>query len=106
MLPVKRIIDASSAPVEAGLFLWRSRDGGNLFIDMVNFNVDLERDVMIPLTNIEMNLPSVATEGAKITTLSPDGKPPVIVSSDNGRMKILAPQLRHYACVKIVLKQT
>ncbi len=106
MLPEKRIIDASSAPVEAGLFLWRSRDGGNLFIDMVNFNVDLERDVMIPLTNIEMNLPSVATEGAKITTLSPDGTPPVVVSSDNGRMKILAPQLRHYACVKIVLKQT
>jgi len=106
MLPEKRILEASSAPVDVGIFLWRSRDGGNLFIDMVNFNVDLEREVMIPLTNIEIYLPSVPTEGAKITTLSPDGTPPVVMSSVNGRMKISAPQLLHYACVKIDRKHT
>jgi hypothetical protein len=106
MLPEKRILEASSAPVDVGIFLWRSRDGGNLFIDMVNFNVDLEREVMIPLTNIEIYLPSVPTEGAKITTLSPDGTPPVVMSSVNGKMKISAPQLLHYACVKIDRKHT
>ena len=77
------IFDGSSLPFTVGSFLWKSTDGGDLYVDLVNYNVDLDSDTVIPAENLtfSVRLPE-GYEFAHLVAYDPDIKDAVELNAD------------------------
>jgi hypothetical protein len=98
------VFDGSSLPSTIGSFCWKSNDSSSLFVDLVNYNVDVDKDVVTPEKNLtfKVKLP----EGASVSSAkaySPDLKTPVDVKPEvkDGWATVTLPDLNIYTSVKL-----
>jgi hypothetical protein len=96
-----QLLDASALPATVGAYLWQSPEGQSLHIDLVNYDLDLENDVINPATDLSfrLRLPN-DWEVVDIDTITPDETAPATSELENGCVKIQLNHLIHYACIK------
>jgi hypothetical protein len=77
-------------------YAWRSADCSKLYVDLVNANVDVANDAVVPVTqafSFDIILPA-GVENVKATLISPD-EDDIFLNTvlDNGRVTVTVPSL-------------
>lgn len=94
--------DAGNLPTTVGAYVWQSLDENALYVDLVNYDLDLEADRINPAANLSFRL-RVADDwtGVNGETITPDETAPATGDLAKGWVTIHVPRLVHYACIKI-----
>lgn len=101
------LLDASGLPTTVGAYLWQSRNGQSVHVDLVNYNLDLENDIINPASGLSFRLRVPNNwKGLDIDTITPDGTAPATGVLEDGWVKIKLNRLVHYACIKITRSGT
>jgi hypothetical protein len=84
-----------------GLTVWKA-EGGAVFADLVNYDIDLAKDAMRPAEGLEARV-RVPEEWRTVEamTMSPDGVEAAKVEVAKGWATVRLARLVHYASVKI-----
>jgi len=105
MIGPSTILDATALPSTVGVFCWQGVNGGALFADLVNYDLDADADSVEPAEGVQfrMRLPE-GCGGLEATTLSPDGEAPAAAAVENGWALVELPRLVHFASVKLAAR--
>jgi hypothetical protein len=97
------LVDAETVPSTVGIFAWKAADG--IYLDLVNYNIDLETDTPIPAQGLHFSvrLPAGLAVHADLqaSTLSPDLTRPAKAIIQDGTAEITLDRLTTYASVRI-----
>jgi hypothetical protein len=106
MVETSNIFDGSALPITVGSYLWKSSDANTLFVDMVNYDVNIASDYVTPKQNLtfSIKLPYKRVVD-KVYAISPDGTTELQASPIAGGAVITLPQLNIYTSVKITTKE-
>ncbi len=99
--------DPQQLPSSVGTFLWNSTGGETLFTDLVNYQIDPDRDVISPQHQLRfrMRLP-VGTASASVETISPDDIPLATIKVEDGWATVELRTLLHFASIKIICRKS
>ena len=96
------LVSAGNLPSTVGLFLWRSADRNELFADLVNYDLDADKDLVKPAVDLSFKLHVPAGwKSVRVETISPDHEAPAAAALDNGWASLRLPSLHHFASVKL-----
>lgn len=106
MVSKSKLIDAKDLPSTVGVFCWKSKDSKTLFFDLVNYNLDTDRDAVQPAENLRFKMRlSKGYKNAKIDTISPDnGSSATIEIKDNWAIVHLG-RLTYFASIKLTMQE-
>ncbi|MBE6871694.1 MAG: hypothetical protein E7491_07040 [Ruminococcaceae bacterium] len=98
----KTLLDQSTLPDNVGAYLLQSKDGQQVFVDLVNYNVDLADDSLktIGKFSVKVKLPAGLTN-VTAQILSPEGNYDAAVSVADGWATVTVDKLDVYSSVKI-----
>ncbi len=103
----KTLIDRTSIPETVGAYLLQSKDGQDLFVDLVNYNVDLSNDKVTNTDSftVKVKLPTGADHSAyKAYGLSPDGNSELAMTVRDGWAEVSVDSFKIYTSVKLSAK--
>lgn len=101
------LIDSTNIPENVSAYLLQSKDGQDVFVDLVNFNIDLSNDtVTVPESfTVKVKLPTGADHSAyKAYGLSPDGNSDLAMTVTDGWAEVTIDSLNIYTSVKLSAK--
>jgi hypothetical protein len=96
------LLESDGLPSTVGLFLWQSPDRRAVFADLVNYDLDLETDQIVPATDLtfRLRLPS-GWQNASVQTITPDEMVPATLKVEDGWVTIRLEHLVHYASLRM-----
>jgi hypothetical protein len=98
------LFDGQQLSTEVGSYCWQSTDEQTLFVDLVNYNLELEEDRIEPISNLSFKIKMPANKDSlKVSTISPDDIKPATYDVNGQWLKVNLAELNHFASVKIEL---
>ena len=97
------LIKAADLPSSIGVFLWRSKDSNSIFVDIVNYDINLESDQIRPVEDIVFQVPLPKSwESAEVMAISPEEGLLASANVNRGRPEVHIHRLTNYASVKLI----
>ena len=102
LLGVNSLVRSGSLPSTVGVFLWRSADRKQIFADLINYDLDADKDQMRPAEDLSFSIRVPANWAApRAETISPDASAVAMVTWDKGWANVRLPALHFFASVKL-----
>ena len=98
------LIPGAGVTNSVGLSVFKDRSTSNLFVDIVNYNLDLDTDVMTatPALTFQIMLPEWMRGSYEYQIISPTNEPALsVTTSSPEKLEITVGPVQHYASVKI-----
>ena len=99
------LIPGAGVTNSVGLTVFKDRSTSNLFVDIVNYNLDLDTDVITytPELKFTINLPKRMRGSLDAVVFSPANILPTVTILPTGtnQLEIIVSPVKHYASIKI-----
>lgn len=97
------MLDGSQLPQTVGVFPYTSANGKELWVDLVNYNVDAIEDVVTPqgALTFKVKLPE-GMSVREVTGIRPEGNITLDAQIENGYATVTVPELTYYTSVKFI----
>lgn len=97
-----QLFDGTSLPLTVGAYLWQSADGQDVFVDLVNYNVDLEADKVKQADQLtfKVRLPDGISH-VNALAICPEENYTINPIVENGWATITVPKLEIYTSIKL-----
>ena len=95
------LVSGTNLPSTVSVSVWRSADQKRLFVDLVNYNIDPDQDIVTPASDLEFKLKLPANWNLQGSTavISPDPDTHGTGVMDHETATIHVPHLHHFATV-------
>ncbi len=98
-------VSAETMPSTVGVFAWKAGDASTIYLDLVNYDIDLDADTLKPAQGLHFSvrLPVELAKAAnlQVDTLTPDLTRPAKATFEDGVAEITLDRLTTYASIRI-----